>query len=319
MQEIDIHQTTPNINIDTATRTYHLPIASETTLGGIKVGNNLTIEEDGTLNAESTEYNLPVATSSTLGGVKIGSGLTMTDQVISVDVDATLSNSSTNPVRNSVVTSNINTLTSTVQTIDTTVTNLDNSFTTLSNTVSGHTTSISNLNDTVTSQGNAIGTNTGNISDLTSSLGDLNSTVGGIDTRLGIAEGNITNLTDSVNTINNNLIAIGANEDVTVTYSYLLPINTFTSGQITISARNYMRFITFDLECTLTLTTSTVIYTLETPPAVDSYSTLNTDAGSITVKVDSTSGEINLINMSGSSLSITKILGSVPLMDAHGV
>ena len=319
MEEINIHRTTPNINIDTATRTYHLPIASETTLGGIKVGNNLTIEEDGTLNAESTEYNLPVATSSTLGGVKIGSGLTMTDQVLSVNVDAALSNSSTNPVRNSVVTSNINTLTSTVQTIDTTVTNLGNSFSTLSNTVSEHTTSISNLNDTVTSQGNAIDTNTGNISDLSSSLGDLNSTVGGIDTRLGTAEDAITGLSNSVDTINNNLIAIGANDDATVTYSYLLPINTFTSGQLTISTRNYMRFITFDLECTLTLATSTVIYTLETPPAVDSYSTLNTDAGAITVKVDSTSGEISLINMTSSSLSITKILGSVPLMDAHGV
>lgn len=32
---------------------YELPIASETTLGGIKVGENLTIDEDGTLNAES--------------------------------------------------------------------------------------------------------------------------------------------------------------------------------------------------------------------------------------------------------------------------
>ena len=319
MTEINIEQSTPQINIDTATRTYHLPIASTTQLGGIKVGNNLTIEEDGTLNAESTEYNLPVATSSTLGGVKIGSGLTMTDQVLSVNVDSNLSNSSTNPVRNSVVTSNINTLTSSVQTIDTTVTNLGNSLSTLSNTVSGHTTSISNLNDTVTSQGNAIDTNTGNISDLSSSLGDLNSTVGGIDTRLGTAEDAITGLTNSVGTINNNLIAIGANADVTVTYSYLLPINTFTSGQLTISTRNYMRFITFDLECTLTLATSTVIYTLETPPAVDSYSTLNTDAGVITVKVDSTSGEISLINMTASSLSITKILGSVPLMDAHGV
>lgn len=32
---------------------YELPIANETTLGGIKVGENLTIDEDGTLNAES--------------------------------------------------------------------------------------------------------------------------------------------------------------------------------------------------------------------------------------------------------------------------
>ena len=80
MADINIHRSTPQIDIDTSSRSYHLPIASATTLGGIKVGNNLTIETDGTLNAESTEYNLPVASSSTLGGVKIGSGLSITNQ-----------------------------------------------------------------------------------------------------------------------------------------------------------------------------------------------------------------------------------------------
>lgn len=32
---------------------YELPIASESVLGGIKVGDNLTIDEDGTLNAKA--------------------------------------------------------------------------------------------------------------------------------------------------------------------------------------------------------------------------------------------------------------------------
>ena len=319
MEEINIQRTTPNINIDTATRTYHLPIASETTLGGIKVGNNLTIEEDGTLNAESTEYNLPVATSSTLGGVKIGSGLTMTDQVLSVNVDSNLSNSSNNPVRNSTITSSINTLTSDIQTANSNITTLTTNLGLLSNTVSGNTNNISTLQTTVNGHTTAIGNNTNDISDLNTTVGNLTNTVSGVSEDLDTAEGAITDLGNSVDEINNRLLAIGANEDVTVTYSYLLPINTFTDGQITISTRNYMRFITFDLECTLTLSTSTILYTLETPPAVDSYSTLNTDAGAITVKVDSTTGEISLINMTSSSLSITKILGSVPLMDAHGV
>ena len=44
MADINIQRTTPTINIDTATRNYHLPIASATTLGGSKVGDNLTIE-----------------------------------------------------------------------------------------------------------------------------------------------------------------------------------------------------------------------------------------------------------------------------------
>lgn len=319
MQEINIEHTTPQINIDTATRTYHLPIASETQLGGIKVGNNLTIEEDGTLNAESTEYNLPVATSSTLGGVMVGSGLSINEGSLSVDVDNSLSSTSSNPVENSVISSNLSTLTSAVQAIGNEVTTLASNYTTISSTVSGHTSSIATLQSTVGDQATAIQTNTDNIANNTSAITNTNGNVSALSGRMDTAEGNITDLTDSVNTINNNLIAIGANADVTVTYSYLLPINTFTSGQLTISTRNYMRFVTFDLECTLTLATSTVIYTLETPPAVDSYSTLNTDAGVITVKVDSTTGEISLINMGGTSLSITKILGSVPLMDAHGV
>lgn len=40
---------------------YTLPVASETTLGGIKVGDNLTISEDGTLNAlEGALYNTDI-------------------------------------------------------------------------------------------------------------------------------------------------------------------------------------------------------------------------------------------------------------------
>ena len=311
MQEIDIHQTTPNINIDTATRTYHLPIASETTLGGIKVGNNLTIEEDGTLNAESTEYNLPVATSSTLGGVKIGSGLTMTDQVLSVDVDPALSNSSTNPVRNSVVTSNINTLTSNVQTINTTVTNLGNSLSTLSNTVSGHTNSISNLNDTVTSQGNSIDTNTDNISDLSSSLGDLNSTVGGIDTRLGIAEGAIIDIQSNVSTLAETQNTLATVDDTDVTYSYLLPVSTWTAGAISFSTRGLIVNAYFNLEGSLTINSgnSTLIYTLsENFPTVPAYGVLLSDDGVLLVDIN-TSGEITLTNISAHNINLTKLQG----------
>ena len=60
---------------------YVLPPATQDTLGGIKVGQNLTIEEDGTLNAQAGggSYVLPPATADTLGGVKIGSGINVSD------------------------------------------------------------------------------------------------------------------------------------------------------------------------------------------------------------------------------------------------
>lgn len=58
---------------------YRLPTASSVTLGGIKVGDNLTITPDGTLNA--VLYQLPIASTSTLGGVKVdGSTVFVNDQ-----------------------------------------------------------------------------------------------------------------------------------------------------------------------------------------------------------------------------------------------
>lgn len=66
-------------------------IASSTALGTIKIGENLSISEDGTLSANAGEYTLPVATADTLGGVRIGDNITVTDDgTISVDLSAYL-------------------------------------------------------------------------------------------------------------------------------------------------------------------------------------------------------------------------------------
>ena len=66
-------------------------IASSTALGTIKIGENLSISEDGTLSANAGEYTLPVATADTLGGVKIGDNVSVTaDGTISVDLSAYL-------------------------------------------------------------------------------------------------------------------------------------------------------------------------------------------------------------------------------------
>lgn len=44
-------------DINNWNKEYQLPVASQTTLGGIKVGNNLSIAQDGTLNAEKSTQN----------------------------------------------------------------------------------------------------------------------------------------------------------------------------------------------------------------------------------------------------------------------
>lgn len=77
-----------------------IPIATADVLGAVKVGNYLTVEADGTLNAVKqtdnnytteeknklaglSNYSLPIASESVLGGIKIGANL-------SIDEDGTL-------------------------------------------------------------------------------------------------------------------------------------------------------------------------------------------------------------------------------------
>ena len=62
--------------VDALVRPYTLPAATSTTLGGIKVGDNLSIDASGRLSG-AAPYALPAATTSTLGGVKAGSNLTV--------------------------------------------------------------------------------------------------------------------------------------------------------------------------------------------------------------------------------------------------
>lgn len=97
--------------ITTGANKYSLPTASSTTLGGVKVGTNLSIS-DGVLSATDTtysaattsdaglmsaadktkldgittganKYSLPTASASTLGGVKVGTNLSISGGVLS--------------------------------------------------------------------------------------------------------------------------------------------------------------------------------------------------------------------------------------------
>lgn len=86
-----------------------LPIASASTLGGIKVGDNLTIEEDGTLNAQAGGGgSLSPASASTLGGIKIGDNFYMSSDVLKLntltadieEVDAYINGNAQRPFKN---------------------------------------------------------------------------------------------------------------------------------------------------------------------------------------------------------------------------
>ena len=53
-----------------------IPTATDSVLGGIKVGNNLSIT-NGVLSANAAAYTLPTADANTLGGIKVGSNLSI--------------------------------------------------------------------------------------------------------------------------------------------------------------------------------------------------------------------------------------------------
>lgn len=66
---------------------YVLPPATTSTLGGVIIGDNLTVDGSGRVSATAGQtYVLPAATTSALGGVKIGTGVSVTsDGTISVN------------------------------------------------------------------------------------------------------------------------------------------------------------------------------------------------------------------------------------------
>lgn len=313
MQELNIQRSSQNIVIDTATRNYHLPIASATTLGGIKVGDNLTIENDGTLNAESTEYQLPAATSSTLGGIKVGNGLTIDSQILSVDVDSILDDDSTNPVQNSTITNALNTLDSATQANTSNISSINNNLSSLSTTVSGNTNNISTLQDAVLTNSNNISTNTTNITSLSNNIDNLSSSVTSLDDRVDAVESDITDIQGDITSLQ-----VLADESLdTITYSYLLPVSTWTSGNIFVLKRGKVGYIYFDIEGSLTLSASAsqVIYTFANViPAVKSTSVLLTDDGTILGQLDDYSYELSLVNLDNQSKTITKVKGCLPIV-----
>ena len=66
------------LNKPTIPPAYTLPTASVSVLGGVKIGNNLTIDVNGVLSAVQGNYTLPTASTTILGGVKVdGTSITI--------------------------------------------------------------------------------------------------------------------------------------------------------------------------------------------------------------------------------------------------
>ena len=275
-----------NISIDSAGH-ISVPIAGESGLGVIKVGTGLSITSDGTLSSTG-EYTLPQATKTTLGGVY---------------VDDELDNLSVNPVQNSVVATGLSNLSNTVSTVSGTVTTLGTTVGNLSTTVGNMSTTVGNLSTAVTNNANDIDTCESNISNLT--------------TRMGNAENGLTALGNSLDETNSDVS--GLMNDINETYTYQdIDDTIWTAGDVEIRGKGFYAVLYIQLEGTLTIpaSSSATLYTLPNDyiPRFDAYGGADIVDGSISVKVDSSTGNIILINNNTSSMNVGKINASVPII-----
>lgn len=314
MSNITIRRQQQNIAVSQPRSEYHLPIASETTLGGIKVGANLDITSDGTLSATGGEYSLPVASSSTLGGIKVGERLTINNGVLSAAIDSTLSTQSNNPVYNSTVTSALNALGSTTDSLDDRLDTVEGSISTLNSTVSAQGLSISNINSDISSMTSDISDNTNAISTNTTSIGTISGNLSQLSTTVDNLSGTVTDQGNALSAVVGEVNDFTISTDTDVEYSYLLPVNTWSGGKITYSQRGKMLVIQFDLTGTYDLQSQVLSQIYQLPntiiPTISSYGTLITDDGVIEVIVD-TSGNIKFYNHTSQTQHITKIRGQV--------
>lgn len=290
---------------------YILPTASQDTLGGVKVGDNLSIDSSGHL-------SVPVASASNLGVVKVGTGLTVDDEgVLSSDggyvlpqatkntlggvyVDDLLDTESLNPVQNAVVSLELDSISSDVDDLDTTVSGMSTTVGNLSGTVSSLSGSVTSLGDTVTTQGNTINTISGTVSNMSSDVTNLQNAVENLQLGLGETSQHVGELMVEV--------------DDTIPYSQLTE-GTWTAGDITISRRGVLGFIICNLEGSLTVPAndSVVLIDTLTSMAVATAGVMTDGSGVIETQVN-TSGEFLIVNNSSSPITLTRIVGSTPII-----
>lgn len=339
MEDIIIDEQEPNISItsddinvvvtDEYSTDYNLPIASDETLGGVKIGDNVDIASNGTI-------SIPIATDETLGVVKAGTNITIaSDGTISasggssyvlpqatnvtlggVYVDTTLSSVSENPVQNKIINSSLNTLSNSITSLQGTVdsqggviTNAVGAISDLQDADIEIQADISDLDDTVTQHTQDISTNASNIGANTTDIASLKS-------RMTTAEDNITSLTNGANEMSGNLDTLMTTIHETIPYSDVA--NIWTSGNIYINGEGKIAFVTFTLEGSLSIAggANEVIYTIaddELKPKYLAQGVLITDVGTIQCQI-ATTGDIRLFNLTSAAITLTNLTGSVPIV-----
>lgn len=318
MSDIIINVDDPEVVItDEYSTDYDLPIASTSTLGGVKIGNNVNITSDGTI-------SIPTASADTAGVIKVGTNLSIDENGVlsgqaggNVTIDSALSTTSTNPVQNRVITSNINSLSSNIGTVASSVSSLSGDLSNLTNTVTTLGTTVSSQGNTLNGLVTTVSENTNNISANANSIVTNTSDISDLDTRLDTAEDNITALGNGLGQLQ------GAVDTTTVVFNEVaagteIDNTIWTDGNVQIRRRGRTGVVYLTLEGTLTVNSfaSALIYTQvdqDNLPAFVGSACLYTDAGVLYGEFD-TAGKLYVYNNSNSNISLTYLEGSIPVL-----
>lgn len=302
MNNIDIEIDEPAIEIDETSQQseYVLPTATATRLGGIKVGENLTVESDGTLNAVQGSYTLPQATNNVLGGVY---------------VDTTLSGSSVNPVQNKVINNSLNNLTNTLNTLESSISSISSNVSALSQSVTDLTTSLAATDATLVDVQGDVTTNTDNISTNTSNISSLQSSVSTLSSNVTTIQGNITTMNQSLLQVQSLVTSLSTETNITVGYGDI-DSSVWTGGNIKVMGVGAEGHLQVNLSGNLNLAASASFTIYNIQDFLIKYDMLNTvftDDGIAVLSIQ-TNGNIVITNPLAHTMSIHTITGIVPFI-----
>ena len=320
MDSINIEIDEPIVEItDEYSTDYELPVASSSTLGGVKIGANISETSDGTI-------SVPIASADTAGVIKVGTNLSIDENGVlsgqaggSITVDTTLSTVSTNPVQNRVITSEINSTNSNVSSLQSTVEGITDSIEDINEDIDDINITVGNNTSDITDLQSAVETNTGNISTNTENIATNAGNISGLDTRLTTDEGYITDNGNSIATLSGNVTpllvtfsetAAGTDIDNTI----------WTGGNVTIFRRGKIGVVTLDLEGTYTLagSSSKIVYTMVNQDNLPTYvgkGALYTDDGVVYAEFDS-DGKLIIYNYGSQNITLSYLMGSIPVIFA---
>ena len=296
---------------------YTLPIASSTTLGGVKIGDNVNIASDG-------KISIPIASTTTAGVIKVGANLSIDENGVlngqaggSITVDSALSSVSTNPVQNRVITNVITSATGDIASLQGDISSINGDIADIEDSVSSVSTTVTTQGNSISALQTAVGTNTNNIATNTSNISANALAIEGLDTRLDTAEDNITSMSGAIATLQGTIDTLTVIFDEVATGT-TIDNTIWTDGNVQIRRRGRTGVVYIALEGNLTINSfgSVLLYTQvnqDNLPAFKATSCIYTDDDVVYAEFN-TDGTLYLYNNSNNNITLTYLEGSISVL-----